>query len=73
MLANFPAHRGVDLLEQCDALGLARARRWLVAVASRPSTVQTTPARQSLVQLVSKCVQAKVKTACCLVLVDDHN
>jgi hypothetical protein len=51
MLANFAHHRALRLLELSAALGCGRLGRWLTAVAARPSTVLTTPAHASLVQL----------------------
>ena len=40
MLANFPVHRGVDLLEHCDMMNMPRLKRWLVAVRDRESTIK---------------------------------
>ena len=51
MLANFPEWRGVDLLEHCEVMGLDRLKKWFQAVSMRESTIQTTPAHESLVQL----------------------
>lgn len=51
MVANFPHHRGVDVLECCERAGFHRTARWMQAVLERPSSVASSPAHNSLVTL----------------------
>lgn len=50
-VANFPVHRGVDVIESAERAGFDRCARWMKAVLERPSSVNTTPAHNSLVML----------------------
>jgi glutathione S-transferase len=51
MCANFPHHRGVDVIESCERAGFTRAAHWMQAVLERPSSINSTPALNSLVML----------------------
>ena len=51
MCANFPHHRGVDVLESCERAGCGRTARGMRAVMARPSSIASTPAHNSLVML----------------------
>ena len=51
MSANFPVHRGVDIIENCERAGFDRCARWIQAVLARESSIASTPAHNSLVML----------------------
>mmetsp|Transcript_20125 Transcript_20125/g.25710 ORF Transcript_20125/g.25710 Transcript_20125/m.25710 type:complete len:328 (-) Transcript_20125:398-1381(-) len=51
ILAQINHHRGINMLETCDKLGIPELRQWIEAVRDRESTLRTTPAVQSMIQV----------------------
>merc|ERR1711998_537636 len=51
LLPNLRQHRGIDLLSCAGKLGLQAIQPWLQSVCTRPSTVASMPAENSLLAL----------------------